>query len=81
MKTILIAMSLLATVGCANMHEVQQVDMVIAKVVRIDTVFRGPDSRKAVTWKDQDEIQYLTYVSLDNDVYKIGSIMYVMRKR
>ena len=81
MKTILILLALVAAVGCANLREVQQVDMVEAKVVRIDTVFRHPDPLKQLTWKDRDDIQYVSFVSIYNELYKVGSSMYVMRKR
>ena len=81
MKTILVAMSLLAATGCANLREVQQVDIVEAKVVKIDIVARYPDRLKQITWKDQDELQYVSYVSLYDKTFQLGSIMYVMRKR
>ena len=81
MKTILVAMSLLTTAGCANLRQMQQVDLVEAKVVKIDTVIRHPDPIKLITWKDRDEIQYISYTSLYDKTFKVGSIMYVMRKR
>ena len=81
MKTILLPFALIAAVGCANLRETQQVDMVTARVVRIDTVFRYPDHMKQLTWKDNDDIQYISYVSMHNEMYAIGSSMYVMRKR
>jgi hypothetical protein len=81
MKTILVAMSLLAAVGCANLRQAQQVDVVEAKVVKIDTVIRHPDPLKQITWKDQDDIQYISYVELNDRTFQLGSVMYVMRKR
>lgn len=81
MKTFLLPLALIAAAGCANLRETQQVDMVTARVVRIDTVFRYPDHMKQLTWKDNDDIQYVSYVSMFNEVYSIGSSMYVMRRR
>jgi uncharacterized lipoprotein YajG len=81
MKTILVAVSLLAAAGCANLKQMQQVDVVEAKVVKVDTVNRHPDLIKQITWKDQDDIQYISYTALDDKTFQVGSIMYVMRKR
>lgn len=81
MKTILLPFALIAAVGCANIKETQQVDMVQAKVIKIDTVFRYPEHMKQLTWKDIDDIQYISFVSIYNETYKIGSSLYVMRKK
>lgn len=82
MKTTLVAIALLAVIGCTNsFREIQQVDMVKAELVKIDTIFRHPEKVKQLTWKDSDDIQYISYVSIYNEVYGIGSSMYVMRKR
>ena len=81
MKTVLIPIALVAAVGCANLRQVQQVDMVEARVVKIDTVYRYPQQMKQLTWRDSDDIQYVSFVSIYNQVYSIGSSMFVMRKR
>ena len=81
MKTILLPLALIAAAGCANLKETQQVDMVQAKVIKIDTVYRYPEHLKQLTWKDNDDIRYISYVSIYNEMYAIGSSMYVMRKR
>jgi hypothetical protein len=81
MKTILVAMSLLAAVGCANLKQMQQVDIVEAKVVKIDTVIRRPDPLKLITWKDQDDIEYISYTAINDRTFQLGSVMFVMRKR
>ena len=81
MKTILLPFALIAAVGCANLKETQQVDMVQAKVIKIDTVYTYPEHLKQLTWKDNDDIRYISYVSIYNEMYAIGSSMYVMRKR
>jgi hypothetical protein len=82
MKTILVVLALWATIGCASSYrEIQQADMVKVQVIKIDTIFRHPEKVKQLTWKDTDDIQYITYVSIYNELYSIGSSMYVMRKR
>ena len=82
MKTTLVALALWATIGCTSAYrEIQEVDMVMAELVRIDTVFRHPEQKKQLTWKDSDDIQYISYVSLHNDQYSLGTSIYVMRKR
>ncbi len=81
MKIILAASGLLALFGCANLRQTQQVDMVRAELIKIDTIFRYPDKIKQLTWKDQDEIEYISYVSINKSTPIVGSSVYVMRKR
>ena len=82
MKTILAVLALWATIGCTSAYrELQEVDMVKAQLVRIDTIFRHPEKVKQLTWKDSDNIQYISYVSMQNELYSVGSSLYVMRKR
>jgi hypothetical protein len=81
MKTFLLPFALIAAVGCANLRETQQVDMVQAKVIKIDTVYRYPDHLKQITWKDNDDIQYVSFVSIYNETYRVGTSVFVMRKR
>ena len=81
MKIILVALALWAMIGCNSYRELQQIDMVQVHVVRIDTVWRHPDRMKQLTWKDSDNIEYISFVSLSNNVYPMGTNMFVMRKR
>ena len=81
MKTILAALILLATAGCANLRQVQQVSMVKAEIIRIDTLYRLPDNIQQITWKDKDDMQYISFVSIYNKDYAVGSSMLVMKKR
>jgi hypothetical protein len=82
MKTILAALALWVVVGCSSsFREVQEVDMVRAELVKIDTIWRHPERVKQLTWKDSDDIHYVSFVSIHNENYDIGSSMYVMRKR
>jgi hypothetical protein len=81
MKTTLLLLAVVAAVGCTNLRQVQQVDMVYARVVKIDTIFRYPKHIKQLTWQDTDDIQYISFVPINNGNYEIGSSIYVMRKR
>jgi len=81
MKTILAAMILLTTAGCANLRQAQQVDMIKAEVIRIDTLYRHPGNIKQLTWKDKNNMEYISFVSIYNQEYTLGSNLYVMRKR
>jgi hypothetical protein len=82
MKTTLVAIALLAIIGCtSSFRELQQVDMVKIHVVKIDTIWRHPERVKQLTWVDSDYIQYVTFVSIHNELFPIGSSMFVMRKR
>jgi hypothetical protein len=71
----------MALFGCANLRQTQQVDMVVVRVVKIDTIARHPGKVKQLTWRDQDDIQYISYISIKNTTYEVGTSMYVMRKR
>ena len=58
MKTTLVALALLAAIGCTNsFREIQQADMVKAQVVKIDTIWRHPERVQQLTWKDSDDIR------------------------
>jgi hypothetical protein len=81
MKTILVALALWVTIGCTSYRELQQIDMVQVQVVKIDTIWRHPGQMKQLTWKDSDDIEYISFVSLGNEVYSLGSSMYVLKKR
>ena len=81
MKTILAAMIVLAAGSCTNLRQAQQINMVRVQVIKVDTVMRHPDPLKQLTWKDQDDMEYISYVSIHNLTYIVGSSMYLMRKR
>lgn len=78
---IAILLSVAATVwtSCAVQEEVQ-VEFVNAYLVRIDTVVRNADRVQMLIWKGSDNIDYVSYTSMD-DVYRIGYRMPVMIRR
>lgn len=80
MKTILIASCLIAAAGCTSVKEVQ-VEMIQAQLIKIDTVYRQPNlSRQQLTWKGEDNIEYVSFVNMDQ-VYPLGVSLLVMKTR
>ena len=79
MKTILVALSCVAAIGCSSTKEIQ-VEMVRAELIKIDTVFRQPNEKKQLTWRDQDNIEYISFTAMDQ-TYPIGIHMVVMRTK
>jgi hypothetical protein len=78
MKTILVvAMSLMAIFGCRVEKDIQ-VEMVRAELIKIDTVFRSPKTLQLLTWKDRDDVRYISYESLERS-FIVGTSMLVMR--
>ena len=70
----------LATTGCVTTKEIN-VEMVSARLVRIDTVYRNTDHEKQqLTWRDADNIEYTSLVSM-NRAYPVGIVMTVLRQR
>lgn len=80
MKTFLISAALVALYSCAARKEVQ-VQMVNARLVKIDTVFRfDKNPQKQLTWRDDFDIDYVTYASLATS-YSVGTKMMVLIRR
>jgi hypothetical protein len=66
--------------SCAGEKEVQ-VQIVNVRLVKIDTVYRGSKStEQLLTWKGDDDVQYICYEPLKNG-YNIGSRMKIMVRR
>ncbi|HEV7783420.1 MAG TPA: hypothetical protein VGO58_19230 [Chitinophagaceae bacterium] len=79
MKTILIALFITGITGCYTSKEIE-VEMVQAELIRIDTISRHPDNQKMLTWRDQDQIDYVSYAAMHEN-YSLGLRMMVMRRR
>ena len=79
MKTIVVAMGIVAVTGCSSTKQIQ-VELVNAELIKIDTVFRQPKDLKQLTWRDQDHIQYVSFASM-NEAYTLGTRLLVMRAR
>ena len=80
MKTILVSAALVALCSCAARKEVQ-VQMVNARLIKVDTVYRfNTDPQKQLTWRDENEIEYITYAALGTP-YTLGSKMMVLVRR
>ena len=80
MKTILAVLLIGAVAGCASFKE-HQVEVVRAHVIKLDTVYRYPDMLKQLTWKDNDNMIYVSYVSVYDGSFSVGSSMLMLRRR
>jgi hypothetical protein len=67
--------------ACGTFRDIE-VEFVNAELVKIDTIFRYPDTyQKVLHWRSTERnIQYVTYTPLDAD-YLVGSRMLVMVHR
>jgi hypothetical protein len=80
MKTILVAIARVAVIGCSSVKELQ-VEIVTARLIKIDTVFRQTiNQEQLLTWRDQDNIEYLSFASM-KVAYPVGTMMTVLRSR
>ena len=79
MKTILAVAAIAALYSCSSPRELQA-EMVSAQLVKIDTAFRTTNPTQMLTWRDDHDIDYITYAPLNN-VFFLGSKMTVLIKR
>jgi hypothetical protein len=79
MKTILAVAAILALYSCSSPRQLQA-EMVSAQLVKIDTAFRDTGPTQMLTWRDDNEIDYVIYAPLNN-VFLLGSKMTVLVKR
>jgi hypothetical protein len=79
MKTILAYLGVIALIGCGSQKEIQ-VEMIAAKLVKIDTIYRQPHEQKLLTWRDKDNVEYVSFMPM-NYSYPLGSSMIVLRTR
>ena len=81
MKALLGIMGMALVFACGTAKEIE-VDFVNAELVKIDTVYRYPNTyQQVLTWRSADNnVQYVSYTSIYN-TYALGSRMVVMVKR
>ena len=83
MKTILAGVLAIALAGCFT-HKELEAEMVRAEIIRIDTIQRYtqniPTRQKQLTWRDSDNIEYVTYVPM-YAYYIVGSSMTMLKPR
>ena len=83
MKTLLAGVIFLALAGCYT-HRELEAEMVRAEVIRIDTVERYrlniPTKQKQITWRDSDNLEYVTYVPM-YAYYAVGTSMTMLKPR
>lgn len=77
---LLLTMVVTLLFSCATKHEFMA-DLTVAKLVKIDIVSRYPDKQyKMLTWRTEDNVDYITYESMSSDV-AIGDVVQVLTKR
>lgn len=80
MKTIIIsAMIIIAALGCSAGKDIQ-VEFVMAKLIKIDTVQRFNEYEKVLTWQDDHNVRYISYLPMKKQVF-VGMQFLVMRRR
>ena len=79
MKTILAVAVIAALYSCSSPQELQA-EMISAQLVKIDTAFRNSSPTQMLTWRDDHDVNYVTYAPLNN-VFLLGSKMIVLVKR
>ena len=79
MKTIIVAMVIIAIFGCRAGKEIQ-VEFIKAKLIKIDTVQRFTEYEKMLTWQDDNNIRYICYLPMKKNVF-VGMEFLVMRRR
>jgi hypothetical protein len=80
MKTIIVlAMIIIGVPGCRTGKDIQ-VEFVMAKLIKIDTVQKFTTYEKVLTWEDTDRVRYTSYLPMEKHV-AVGMQMVVMRRR
>ena len=81
MKLLLGLMGMALILACGAPRDIE-VEFVSAELVKIDTVYRFPNTyQKVLTWRSSEtNVQYVTYTALNTD-YLIGSKVLVMVHR
>jgi hypothetical protein len=79
LKTILAVATIAALSSCSSPQEFQA-EMISAELVKIDTAFRYSSPGQMLTWRDDHDVNYVTYAPLNN-VFLLGSKMIVLVKR
>jgi hypothetical protein len=78
MKSVFCILAMAMFFACATSREIE-VDFVDAELVRIDTVFRYPNTyQQVLTWRStESNVHYVSYTPLSTS-YLLGSRMLVM---
>jgi hypothetical protein len=83
MKTIVAGILILSAAGCYS-HRELQAEMVRAEIIRIDTVKRYLDNvplqQKLITWRDSDNVEYVTYVPMYT-FYAVGNSITMLKPK
>jgi hypothetical protein len=79
MKTVLVLLTCVAMFSCAFQRNVE-VEVVDAQLIKIDTIARGEMQEQQLTWKDNLNLEYISYVPIERN-YTVGVRMQMLRRR
>ena len=79
MKTLAGLITLMLCCSCYSKKELQ-VEMVNAELIRIDTVYRAPHDQQQLTWRDDMNIEYVSFAAI-TQTYRIGTKVLFLRSR
>jgi hypothetical protein len=65
--------------SCAFQRNVE-VEVVDAQLIKIDTIARGEMQEQQLTWKDNLNLEYISYVPIERN-YTVGVRMQMLRRR
>lgn len=66
-------------IGCTGQKEIQM-DFADVQLIRIDTIQRYDAREKLLTWRSDDQVEYVTFVPIEMH-YPLGTRMKAMVKR
>jgi hypothetical protein len=66
-------------IGCTEQKEIQM-NIADVQLIKIDTVRRFDGMEKLLTWRSDDQVEYVTYVPIEM-YYPLGARMKAMIKR
>ena len=87
MKIILVMVTAVALGSCYSSKK-EQVEMVNAQLIKIDTIFRYQSLRNQYAWQEEQQLtwmdnynkEYVSFASI-NQMYTIGTRMTMLRSR
>jgi hypothetical protein len=80
MKSFFTLLTIIGFLSACGFQRDVQVQMVAAELVKIDTVYRSSHPERILTWKDDNNITYVSYTNLFSN-YNIGTRMAMLVRR
>lgn len=79
MKTTLLLLTCFTAFSCAMQRNVE-VEVVDAQLIRIDTVSRGELQEQQLTWKDNYNLEYVSFMPIERNI-PVGARMQMLRRK